>query len=122
MLLPTSMMKFFAFTSVVVLLLIQSNNVLADQEGGDSIFGPLETKAKPLISKCGPNSVQTCYLEEAFYYIVFGPPNPNKNTTFYEDIIASLDRIPDDVDVNFMLILGLQELTQAIPEADRPGI
>ena len=116
-----SMMKGLVYPAIIVLLLINSNYVLGYQEGGDSIFGQFERQGNPLNSTCGPNSIQTCYLEEAFYYILFGPPDPSKNTTLYDNIIAGLNQIPDSVDLNFMLILGLQQLTTLINETDRPG-
>ena len=115
------MMKGLVYPLIIALLLINSNYVLGNQEGGDSIFGQFERKGNPLNSTCGPNSVQTCYLEEAFYYILFGPSDPNSNTTLYDNIIAGLNQIPDDVNLNFMLILGLQQLTTLIDEPDRPG-
>lgn len=121
MLLPMSMMKSFVYTSIVVLLLININSVNADEKGGDSIFGQYQRAGNFLNSTCGPNSVQTCYLEEAFYYILFGPPDSNQGNTLYTNIIAALDQVPDTVDLNFMLLLGLQQLTQLIDESERPG-
>jgi hypothetical protein len=105
-----SWMKFILVTLIILISCTGFNNG-QEIEDLDTVYQPAyfrdTIQPRKMVSQCKQNGTQNCYLLEAVQLILtYGRDE--------SDLEALLDSIPDNVDLNFILILALQRWAQFI--------
>jgi hypothetical protein len=116
MTLPTTSRLVLVTTLSIIFCLIGSNH--GQNEPVTTTTTTTTTQSMvPLNSKCGPTNDQYCYVQEAINYILNGN-NDNKTST-----TSPLDIIPDEETLEWLILLGLQQLSVAMDNNPqyRPG-